>query len=79
MFNLEVKLPKPGAVIETSPSPWKVLGWEKGDAGFRILHCKVIAGITKGKEASFVFELGVRVSKILIQLKQRWYLINQAV
>jgi len=75
---MEAKLPKPGAVLETSLSPWKVLGWERGDDGFRILHCKVIAGTTKGKEAPFVLSWS-RVSKILIQLKQRWYMINQAV
>ena len=50
-------LPTPGAVIEVRSTPWKVHSVKVREKGFRVLVCKGLAGITKGKEASFVFEL----------------------
>ena len=51
------QLPSPGAVIEVRSAPWKVNSIKTRDKGFRELACRGIAGITKGKYASFVFEL----------------------
>jgi superfamily II DNA or RNA helicase len=51
------QLPSPGAVIEVRSTPWKVNSIKTRDKGFRELACRGIAGITKGKYASFVFEL----------------------
>jgi SNF2 family DNA or RNA helicase len=50
-------LPSPGAVIKVRSTPWKVHSRKQLDNGYYILSCKGIAGITKGKEASFVYEL----------------------
>lgn len=51
------QLPSPGAVIQVRSTPWKVLGIKTQKLGYRLLFCKGISGITKGKEASFIFEL----------------------
>ena len=51
------QLPAPGAIIEVRSTPWKVHAIKTRDKGFRVISCRGIAGITKGKEASFVFEL----------------------
>ena len=51
------QLPSPGAIIEVRSTPWKVKGIKTHDNGFNIIACRGIAGITKGKEASFVFQL----------------------
>ena len=50
-------LPSPGAVIKVRSTPWKVHSRKQRDNGYHILSCKGISGITKGKEASFVYEL----------------------
>ena len=50
-------LPTPGAVIEVRSTPWKVYRRERVGTGQYVLACKGLAGITKGKDASFVFEL----------------------
>lgn len=51
------QLPTPGAVVNIRSCTWKVKSTAKTSQGFNIIHCKGIAGITKGKEASFVLEL----------------------
>ena len=52
-----VQLPTPGSIIQVRSTPWKVNSIKTRDKGFRELACRGIAGITKGKYASFVFEL----------------------
>ena len=51
------QLPTPGSIIEVRSTPWKVNAIKTRDKGFRELACRGIAGITKGKYASFLFEL----------------------
>ena len=50
-------LPNPGAIIQVRSTPWKVKDVKTRDNGFHIISCRGIAGITKGKDASFIFEL----------------------
>ena len=50
-------LPLPGAVIEIRSTAWKVLSTKTTQRGHNIISCRGSAGITKGKYASFVFEL----------------------
>ena len=51
------QLPTPGSIIEVRSTPWKVNAIKTRDKGFRELACRGIGGITKGKYASFLFEL----------------------
>lgn len=51
------QLVTPGALINVRSTPWRVLRVKQRDNGFHVLTCKGLAGITKAKEASFVFEL----------------------
>ena len=50
-------LPTPGAVIEVRSTPWKVLSVKTRELGHKVINCCGLAGITKGKNASFVFQL----------------------
>ena len=54
---MSVQTPTPGAVVQIRSTPWKVHGVKTRDNGFKVISCKGIAGITKGKEASFVLQL----------------------
>ena len=54
---MPVQVPTPGAVVQIRSTPWKVLGIKSRDNGYKIISCKGIAGLTKGKEASFVLQL----------------------
>ena len=54
---MSAQLPSPGAIIEVRSTPWKVHAINSRDKGFREISCRGIAGITKGKLASFIFEL----------------------
>jgi superfamily II DNA or RNA helicase len=53
---MKIQLPEPGAVIQVRSTPWKV-SKVTSKKGFKIIKCKGISGITKGKVASFVFQL----------------------
>ena len=50
-------LPTPGAVIKVRSTPWKVLSVKTRELGHKVINCRGLAGITKGKNASFVFQL----------------------
>ena len=54
---MSVQIPTPGAVVQIRSTPWKVLGIKTREKGFKVITCKGIAGVTKGKEASFVLQL----------------------
>ena len=54
---MTAQMPNPGAVIQIRSSPWKVISTNTKNNGFRIIKCRGISGITKGKEASFVCQL----------------------
>jgi len=54
---MTAQMPNPGAVIQIRSSPWKVISTKTKNNGFRIVKCRGISGITKGKEASFVCQL----------------------
>lgn len=54
---MTAQMPNPGAVIQVRSSPWKVISTKTKNNGFRIIKCRGISGITKGKEASFVCQL----------------------
>jgi superfamily II DNA or RNA helicase len=54
---MTAQMPNPGAVIQIRSSPWKVISTKTKNSGFRIIKCRGISGITKGKEASFVCQL----------------------
>ena len=54
---MSAQLPSAGAIIQVRSTPWKVHGIKTRDNGFKIISCRGIAGITKGKAASFVFQL----------------------
>ena len=50
-------VPIPGSVVQVRSAPWKVTGAEQQRAGFWVVRCRGLAGITKGKSASFVWDL----------------------
>lgn len=54
---MNMQIPNPGSIIEVRSTPWKVVTSKTNASGFRIVKCRGISGITKGKEALFVCQL----------------------
>ena len=48
--------PNPGAVVRIRSANWKILSTRTTERGYRIVHCRGLSGITKDKEAQFVWE-----------------------
>lgn len=54
---MSAQIPIAGSIIEVRSSTWKVQRIDTRNNGFKIISCRGIDGIIKGKAASFVFQL----------------------
>ena len=50
-------VPQPGSVVLVRSAKWKVLSTDLTNHGFKIVRCRGISGITKDKEARFIWNI----------------------